>query len=88
MHSFCVGVISYRLLKDTGFVFRFIFYYSALKLGNNVTVKVFYNLSFFLTCMIFLTIFSVMVCLPGKFVMALIIFSLAFHLSLKFLARK
>ena len=51
---------------------------------NNTNSKgeIDYNFNFFLACVILLTIFSVIVLLPGNLSMALIIFVSAFHLSL------
>lgn len=55
------------------------------RIGLNATLND-YIFNAFSECIIFFITFPVMVCLPGKFLKALIIFSSAFHLSLKFLA--
>ena len=59
-----------------------VFLYVSLK----CSVKV-YNLSFYVACMILLTILFVIVLLPGNLLKVVIIFASAFHLCCKFLAK-
>ena len=54
-----------------------------IRIFEMLSVKVF-NLSFFLACMILLTILSFMVLPPGNLLMVVIILASAFHLSCKF----